>query len=172
MPAQSPNNPVAIGVSSCLLGENVRHDGGNKLNEYITTILATEFILVPCCPEVAIGLGTPRPPIQLTEQNNHLRALGRDDPSIDVTEQLQQLGKTFSEENKIICGYIFKSRSPSCGLNDTVIKTETGDKTGIGLFAASIQTHLPHLPVIDEIKLALPEERERFLDSVRAMARD
>ena len=170
MPTRTPETRITIGTSSCLLGENVRYDGGNRHNDYITSTLASEFNLIPCCPEVAIGLGIPRPPIQLLEQHGHVRAIGRDNPLIDVTDKLQELEITFSEENKNICGYIFKSRSPSCGLTDAAIQTENGEKSGPGLFASSVGAQLPFLPVIDEIKLALPAEREHFLDSVRTLA--
>ena len=171
MPTRTPETRITIGTSSCLLGENVRYDGGNRHNDYITSTLASEFNLIPCCPEVAIGLGIPRPPIQLLEQHGHVRAIGRDNPLIDVTDKLQELEITFSEENKNICGYIFKSRSPSCGLTDTVTQTENGEESGPGLFASSVMAQLSCLPVIDEIKLALSDERERFLDSVRTLAK-
>jgi len=171
MPLQTPETEIAIGVSSCLLGENVRYDGSNRLDNYITATLATEFKLISFCPEVAIGMGIPRPPIQLVSQQGSLHALGKDDMTIDVTDKLQQLGITFSEKNKNICGYIFKSRSPSCGLTDTAIQTEHGEEFGPGLFAASVRKQLPLLPVIDETRLALPEEQARFLDDVRALAR-
>ncbi len=157
-----------VAVSSCLLGEPVRYDGAHKRNACVVDLLATCFDTFPVCPEVAIGMGMPRPPIQLVKQGDSVHALGVDDRTIDVTRRLQQYGQQVSGQLLDISGYIFKSHSPSCGLNDSdlfdVERTLIGKTSG--LFSTMIRDLLPDLPVIDEIALQDSTVREVFVQQV------
>ena len=105
---------IKIAVSSCLLGEAVRYDGTDKYIEKITE-LAAEYTLVSLCPEMAVGMGVPRPPIHLVEVNNEIQVLAVDDSSKNMTKLLSEYGREVAVEYKDICGYIFKKNSPSCG---------------------------------------------------------
>jgi uncharacterized protein YbbK (DUF523 family)/uncharacterized protein YbgA (DUF1722 family) len=162
---------MSLGISSCLLGENVRYDGGNKYSPYIVENLLAHIELVPVCPEVAIGLGVPRPPIQLVDINDSILAVGIDNPELDVTTLLQDFGSKFYAQTGLLSGYIFKSRSPSCGVSDTKISTTDGEALGTGIFANQIIRAAPHLPVIDETQLASKDLRDNFLERAFSLSR-
>lgn len=156
-----------IGVSSCLLGENVRYDGGNKKDAYITQQLSTRFELVAFCPEVAIGMGIPRPPVQLVDCDGEIHALGIENPAMDVTMPLSEYANTISNELAGLGGYIFKRNSPSCGITDVkVLINNQYSLTGQGIFAGQIIQRFPELPVIDEQQLTDKILRETFINNV------
>lgn len=164
-----------VGISSCLLGEAVRYDGGDKYDLLINTQLAGLFELRPCCPEVAIGLGIPREPIHLVRTDLGVRVRGVHNPDIDVTCRLEACGNRIAGEFADICGYIFKARSPSCGTRDVATWTEQGRQAqsdGTGAFAAALIRARPGLPVTDEIRLQDPGQREEFIKSVFACYRN
>lgn len=165
-------SPLKIGVSACLLGEPVRYDGGHKRNQMLLHYLADRYELLPICPEVAAGLGVPRPPVQLVVRGGEVRALGVEDAQLDVTLPLMEYGQRLAAEELRLCGFVFKSRSPSCGLGTTPIHTEHDCiDHGSGLFARQIVQALPLLPVIDEEALGQAPLRQRFLQQVEAYAR-
>ena len=157
-----------VAISSCLLGERVRYDGRDQRDLLITTHLSKLFEWHPVCPEVSIGLGVPRPPIQLVSSRNKVEAVGVDDPSINVTEALDQCATDTASALHEVSGYIFKSKSPSCGLNDTKLFDAQGLQAGVttGLYAQSIQRLLPDLPVIDERQLLDAKRLEVFVRQV------
>jgi uncharacterized protein YbgA (DUF1722 family)/uncharacterized protein YbbK (DUF523 family) len=168
-----PIEKIRIGVSSCLLGERVRYDGGDKRDAYIADTLGAVFELVPVCPEVAIGMGVPRPPIRLVGDPQQPRALGIDDPDLDVTAPLTAFGRRMALELDDISAYIFKSRSPSCG--PARVKVYADGKAprarGVGLYAREIISRQPQLPVEEEGRLAEPQWRDNFLERVFAYRR-
>jgi hypothetical protein len=123
------------------------------------------------CPEIAIGMGVPRPPIQLVSKDQHIFAVGVDNPELDLTEDLTNFGKDKAYSTGSLCGYIFKSRSPSCGLSDTPIVTEEGMTDGPGIYTSQILAACPFLPVIDETSLTNPGLRDNFLERVFVMER-
>ena len=159
----------SIGISSCLLGENVRYDGGNTKNDYITEELSRQFEFIPYCPEVAVGMGIPRPPIQLVAFNGEIRAQGIDNPAMDITLALHKYAKKIAQEIDDLSGYIFKKNSPSCGIKDVkvLVGTDKYELRGQGLFAAEIMRQLPDLPVINEQQLTDETLRHQFMDNVR-----
>lgn len=160
--------PLKIGVSACLLGERVRYDGGHKRNQMLLDYLALRYALVPICPEVAAGLGVPRPPVQLVARGVEIRAVGVLDEQLDVTRPLIEYGRQVIA-GEGLCGFVFKSRSPSCGLGTTPIRNEDGSHhVGNGLFAQQIVQAWPALPVIDEESLQQPLLRQLFLRQVEA----
>lgn len=165
---QAHNHTIRIGVSSCLLGEPVRYDGNHQQHHYISEILSQEFELVGFCPEVAIGLGVPREPIRVTLVGGHQRVMGTLDDSLDVTDALKRYAMEVSERLNTVSGYIFKTRSPSCGLTNVEIYDIQGRCVGLGagVYAQTITGLLPDLPVIDEEALMDAGELEQFISRV------
>ena len=164
-----PHRKIPIGISSCLLGEQVRYDGGHRHNSLITTQLSRIFEFRPLCPEVAIGLGVPREPIQLVHTAQSIRVRGVHNPTLDVTGKLQAYGQQVASGHADICGYIFKARSPSCGPRGVATWTEQGQEdeaNETGAYAAALISAMPGLPVIDEESLQDPGQRENFIAQV------
>ena len=143
MPAQKPR----IAVSQCLLGDRVRYDGQHSKNTIITQQLTAHFEIIPVCPEVEAGLSIPRPPVQLTASIASPQMTGRDDNKINVTKIMQTYCNNKPAQLKNICGYVFKSRSPSCGLNSTpvFIGDDCVTETSRGVFARVICEHFPRV---------------------------
>jgi uncharacterized protein YbgA (DUF1722 family)/uncharacterized protein YbbK (DUF523 family) len=159
---------IRVATSSCLLGEAVRYDGGHKHNEYITRTLARYFEMIPFCPEVAIGLGVPRPPIRLMRKGGEVRVVGVDDPALDVTDKLVAYGHTVAGRLNDVSGYIFKRGSPSCGMERIRIYSNKGMPvdSGAGIYAQAIMRALPLLPAEEEGRLMDPVLRENFIERV------
>ncbi len=164
---------VALGISSCLLGEAVRHDGRDKRNPMIFDVFARDFELLACCPEVEIGLGIPRPPIRLVATSGGVRARGVDDPGRDVTDALIRHAGKIAQDLRHISGFIFKRGSPSCGIHDVPQVTGQDEPagTGSGIFAAALTARLPEIPVEDEARLEDAGLRENFIERVRVYHR-
>ncbi len=169
----NPGRKLIIGISSCLIGQPVRYDGSSKHSRYITDTLGRCFEFRPYCPEVAIGLSIPRPPIRLVKKNREVRAVGIKDPNQDVTDDLIQFADSVSNECSDVCGYIFKSKSPSCGMERVKLFKENGDLAGTesGIFANKIMQKNPALPVEEEGRLMNPSLRENFVERVFVYAR-
>ena len=158
---------IPIAISSCLLGQEVRYDGGHKHNAYITETLGEYFEYTPFCPEVAIGLGIPRPAIQLVRVDDAIRVRGNRDPQLDVTEQLQAYARSVVPQLQGFCGYIFKRASPSCGMERVkVYQNGNPVTTDRGAYAAVIMQSLPALPVEEEGRLMDPVLRENFIERI------
>ena len=167
------NNRIQIGISSCLLGEEVRHNGGHKRDRYITEVLATHFTFIPFCPEVAIGLGVPRPTIRLQGGSDSPRAVMPAAGLRDVTDELTAYGREVGHSHEYISGYIFKSKSPSCGMERVKLYTETGNPsgTGTGIYARSLGETLTLLPLEEEGRLRDTDLRDNFIERVFAYHR-
>ncbi|MEN8763260.1 MAG: DUF523 and DUF1722 domain-containing protein [Thiogranum sp.] len=159
---------IRVATSSCLLGEEVRYDGGHKYNGYLTRTLARHFELIPFCPEVAIGLGVPRPPVRLVKNGGQVRVLGVDDPALDVTDDLLEYGRFVAFRLNSVSGYIFKRGSPSCGMERVKIYSDKGVPvdSGAGIYAQAIMQELPLLPTEEEGRLMDPVLRENFIERV------
>lgn len=164
---------IRIGISSCLVGAEVRFDGGHKKDSYIVGTLSRFFEFVPVCPEVAIGLGTPRQPIRLTDSPAGVRVRGVRDPSLDVTDALADYGRTMAASMSDICGYILKRGSPSCGMERVKVYSEKGMplRTRAGIYAQTFMEAQPRLPVEEEGRLGDPGLRENFIQRVLILAR-
>jgi uncharacterized protein YbgA (DUF1722 family)/uncharacterized protein YbbK (DUF523 family) len=144
----------------------VRYDGLHKRDAFIADVLARHVEFVPLCPEVAIGLGVPRPPIQLTGDAAAPRARGVADETLDVTQALAAYGRDMAREHGAISGYVFKARSPSCGV-DRVPLRGSAQRQGVrGIYAAALMAALPCLPVAEEEDLSDIARRENFLQRV------
>lgn len=165
---------IKIGVSSCLLGEKVRFDGGHKNNRYITQTLSHFFEFVPVCPETECGLGIPRESMRLVGDVNHPRLI-TNKSRIDHTDQMQRwaAGKLDALEKEDLCGFIFKKDSPSSGLYRVKVYNDKGQpvKSGRGVFAAAFTARFPRIPVEDEGRLNDPMLRENFIERVFALKR-
>lgn len=170
--------PVVIGVSACLLGQQVRYDGRDKRHAWLCDGLAREFVLEPICPEVAIGMGVPRAPIRLVAYADRVRAQGVDDPELDVTLALDRYAAEVAQRlGNVLAGYVFKSGSPSCGVRAVPCfgpGSSGGEALGTaaGIFAAALRARLPGLPVLDEGELSTPADRLNFVARVRACVRE
>lgn len=165
------SNSIAVGVSSCLLGEQVRYDGGHKHDHYITDTLGRFFHFVPVCPEVGCGLPVPREAMRL-EGNPAAPRLVTSRTGIDHTERMREycLRTVKDLEDQDLCGFIFKKNSPSSGLFR--VKVYGGGmpvKTGRGLFAEAFVRHFPLLPVEEEGRLYDMNIRENFIERVFAL---
>ncbi|MFQ5644979.1 MAG: DUF523 domain-containing protein [Thiogranum sp.] len=168
--AQAGGERPVVAISSCLLGENVRYDGRHQRDSCIARYLSAYVDWKPVCPEVGAGLGVPRPPVRLVGASDRPAALGIENESLDVTDALHDYAQRVLQELQGVSGYIFKSRSPSCGLVDTPLFDVDGCEQGLtsGIYARAIMTALPNLPVADEQQLRDTARRELFLQQVRA----
>jgi uncharacterized protein YbgA (DUF1722 family)/uncharacterized protein YbbK (DUF523 family) len=166
---------IRIGVSSCLLGEKVRYDGQHKHDSFITGILANWFDFVPVCPEFELGLGVPREAMRLEGDPEHPR-LVTNKTGNDLTEaMLAWCRQRVTElEQDRLCGFIFKSKSPSSGMERVKVYPLGGGmpvNKGRGLFANAFMQNFPLLPVEEEGRLNDPGLRENFIDRVFTLKR-
>ncbi len=163
---------IKVGVSSCLMGEKVRFDSGHKKNAYINDILSDYFEFSGFCPEVDIGLGTPRETIRLVQIDDEVRCVGTKTPELDVTEKLKASADNQKHWHQDLCGYILKKSSPSCGMERVnLYKGKHPDKTGVGLYAKRLMENFPQLPVEEEGRLGDARLRENFIQRVYVFAR-
>jgi uncharacterized protein YbgA (DUF1722 family)/uncharacterized protein YbbK (DUF523 family) len=165
---------IKLGISTCLLGENVRYDGGHKLDRFLTDTLGQFVEYIPVCPEVECGLGVPRESMHL-EGNPDFPRLVTIRTKQDMTDRLVQWSrKRVSElEKEDLCGFIFKSDSPSSGMERIRVYNEKGIpvKKGVGIFARIFMDHFSLLPVEDEGRLHDPELRENFIERIFTLKR-
>lgn len=163
---------IRIGISSCLLGEPVRFDGNHKHDHYISGTLGAVFDFVPVCPEVGIGMGIPRPTIHLVGTPEAARLIGVKALDLDVTDTMIAYGRRMAGKLGDLSGYIFKSKSPSCGMERVKLYDPPGQqgggggKHGVGLYAREILRAHPLLPVEEEGRLGDPLLRDTFLECV------
>jgi uncharacterized protein YbgA (DUF1722 family)/uncharacterized protein YbbK (DUF523 family) len=165
---------IRIGISSCLLGEGVRFDGGHKKDSFLTGTFGRFVEWVPVCPEVECGLGTPRESMRLVSTDLGVRLLtGK--TRIDHTGQMACYSEGRVEElaSEGLCGYVLKKDSPSCGMERVKIYGTAGMavKSGRGIFAAKLLDRFPSLPVEEEGRLSDPRLRENFVERVFAYSR-
>lgn len=158
---------IPIGISSCLLGEEVRFDSGHKNNSYITGTLGNYFKFRSFCPEVSIGLGIPREPIRLIEENNEIQCVGTKTETLNVTKKLISCADKQKHWHVRIYGYILKKDSPSCGMERVkVYNRNQPQRSGQGLYAQQLMKNFPNLPVEEEGRLGDPVLRENFIKRV------
>jgi len=171
--ADSAVDDIPVGVSACLLGEQVRYDGGHKRDRYVADVLARHFRFVPVCPELDIGLGVPRETLRLVRSRDGIRLIAPAS-NTDHTATMREYAKRRSRQLRELGlrGYILKKNSPSCGM--TRVKTYTAAgmpaPSDRGVFADALLTLMPLLPVEEEGRLNDPKLRENFI--VRVFAYD
>lgn len=165
---------LRLGISSCLLGELVRYDGGHKRDRFLVDTLGPYVEWVPVCPEMEVGMGVPRESIRLERnagavrlvalksQQDHTDAMGK-----WARKRLTELAK------EDLCGYILKSRSPTCGMERVAVydESEVPSKEGVGAFARPLLERFPDLPVEEEGRLHDPKLRENFIERIFACQR-
>lgn len=164
---------IRLGISSCLLGQKVRFDGNHKQDSYLTKTLGKYFEWVSVCPEVAIGLGVPRPPIRLVGSPEAPRAIGVKNDSLDVTNKLAAYGRQQARVLNDLSGYVFKSKSPSCGIERVKVYQGIGIPAmkGQGIYAEAFLARQPWLPAEEEGRLNDLRLRENFIERVFAYRR-
>ncbi len=161
------DEPIEIAVSACLAGQAVRYDGSDKGQDFIRRDLTPYFRVTPLCPEVAIGMGVPRPPIQVVRNAGEFRARGIADPDVDVSDGLREYACQVAEELGSASGYIFKARSPSCGLGSTPwFENDQEAGRGDGLYAHELHRRLAGLPMVEESGIQDKAGQRRFLERV------
>ncbi len=162
--------PPRVGVSACLLGQNVRYDGGHKRDPFAAGPLGERVTLVPVCPEVELGMGVPREPVRLERSGRRVRMVGTA-TGIDHTDAMTRFAERRAAELEALdlSGYVFKKNSPSCGPDGVPI--HGSPRTGRGLFAAALLERMPQLPVVDESELGDRAGQKRFLEKVFAYQR-
>ena len=165
---------IRLGISACLLGENVRYDGGHKLDRFLTETLGQYVDYVPVCPEVECGLPVPRESMHL-EGDTDAPRLVTSRTKQDMTERMVQWAqrRVGELEKESLMGFIFKSDSPSSGMERVRVYSEKGMpvKKGVGVFARAFMDHFPLLPVEEEGRLHDPRLRESFIERIFAFKR-
>lgn len=169
------DRPIRIGISACLLGEQVRYDGGHKRDNFLVDTFGKYVEWVQVCPEVESGLPTPRETLRLVSREGRLRMVmpksGRDWTDEMTRYSAKRVAALAAED---LCGYVLKKDSPSCGMVRVKVYDEAGglpSKTGRGLFANALLSHSPWLPVEEEGRLSDPRLRENFIERVFAFRR-
>jgi len=169
----TPERKFPVGISSCLLGEAVRYDGGHKRDRFLADVLADYVEWVPVCPEVGAGLGVPREPCRLARAGDDVRMIGNE-TACDVTDAIRVYAAREMDrlEPLRLRGYVLKKNSPSCGMESVPVygENETPSLDGVGLYARALMDRFPLLPVEDEGRLNDPRIRENFI--VRLFAYD
>lgn len=157
--AEGETRRLRVGISACLLGERVRYDGGHKRHRFLTDVLGKHVEWVPVCPEVELGLGVPRPPIDFVETNGATR-LVMSGTGEDLTDRMRAYAAWRAKglASLELDGYVLKSKSPSCG-------------RGRGLFAQALAEAMPALPMEEESRLARASAREHFAERLLTAAR-
>ncbi|SUB82124.1 Uncharacterized conserved protein [Pragia fontium] len=166
------NGKIPIGVSACLLGEQVRFDGGHKRFDFLCDDLALYVDLQPICPEMAIGLPSPRPALRLIQQGNDISLVTSRDNTIDYTDKMQAFSVAKAPQLSQLSGFIVCAKSPSCGMERVSVYSPKGDsaqKLGVGLFTAQLMKTLPWLPVEENGRLNDPLLRENFIIRIFAL---
>ncbi len=161
-----PKKPC-VGISRCLLGQNVRYDGGHALAPWITRNLSPVFEWVPVCPESESGLTIPREPMRLEGDAHSPRVIGIKTRTDRLEQILDWTENTLLKlRRERVCGFILKSKSPSCAARE---KVPVFDSAGgavawsLGIFARAVEHAFPGLPVEDEIRLKSAPMREDFV---------
>jgi uncharacterized protein YbgA (DUF1722 family)/uncharacterized protein YbbK (DUF523 family) len=162
-----------VGISTCLLGENVRYDGGHKLDRYLRDVLGRFVDYVPVCPEVECGLGVPREAIHLEEAGGSIRLVGRKSGTDRTPQMNRWIRKRLGELAGLpLCGFVFRAKSPSSGLYRIAVHRETGvTRDGTGLFAGAFTKAFPLLPVEEDGRLNDAGIRENFVERIFVMHR-
>jgi uncharacterized protein YbgA (DUF1722 family)/uncharacterized protein YbbK (DUF523 family) len=165
---------ITLGISTCLLGENVRYDGGHKHDRFLTDTLGKYVTYRPVCPEVECGLGVPRESMRLVgdiESPRLVTIRTRQDHTDRMIRWARQRVAALEQEN--LCGFIFKSDSPSSGMERVKVYLDGGmpEKKGVGIFARIFMEHFPLIPVEEEGRLHDPLIRENFIERIFTLKR-
>ena len=171
----APDRPVRVGISSCLLGQQVRYDGGHKRDQFLTDVLGACVEWVPVCPEMESGFGTPREAMRLERVKDAIR-LVTVHTGQDLTDRMTHFAKKRVAQLSVegLCGYVLKKDSPSCGVYRVKLYGSRGGppaRSGRGLFADALMQAYPNLPIEEEGRLSDARLRENFIERVFAYSR-
>ena len=169
----SEDRSIRIGISSCLLGCNVRYDGGHKRDDFLVGTFAKWVRWLPVCPEVEVGMGTPRESVRLLRDGAELRMVAPKSGT-DWTAAMRDYAhrRVAALAAEDLCGYVLKKDSPSCGMERVKIYgVGMPTRSGRGLFAAALLERFPDLPVEEEGRLNDPQLRDNFVERVFAYRR-
>ena len=165
---------LKIGISSCLLGNKVRWNAGHKMNRFLVNTLGPFVEFVPVCPELECGMGVPRETVRLVGDPENPRLMTTK-TKIDKTDQMQSWAKKRLRdlEKEDLCGFIFKSDSPSSGMVRVKVYNPKGqpEKKGVGIFARMFMDHFPRIPVEDDGRLNSPVLRENYIEQIFTLKR-
>jgi len=160
---------IKLGISSCLLGEKVRWNGDHKLDRFLADTLGQYVEYVPVCPEVECGFSIPREPFRLVGDPDSPRLVTSTTKQDHTGRMKDWARKRVAElEKEGLCGFIFKSKSPSSGMERVKVYNERGmpSKVGVGIFARAFMEHFPLLPVEEDGRLHDPKLRENFIERI------
>ena len=170
-----PDDRPRLGISACLLGDQVRFDGGHKRDPFLTDILSPHVCWVRVCPEVEVGMGTPRETLRLERRDGRAIRMVTTRTGIDHTDAMSAWARRrLTElEREHLSGYVLKKDSPSCGMEKVKVFGASGmpQRTGRGVFAEALMRRFPNLPVEEEGRLSDPGRRENFIERVFAYQR-
>lgn len=160
---------IRLGISACLLGQNVRWNGGHALDRFLAYTLGSYVEYVPVCPEMECGFGVPRDTFRLTGDPERPRLMVAR-TGIDQTEKMEAWAhkRVLALEKENLCGFVFKSDSPSSGMERVKVYDDKGipRKIGVGIFARIFMEHFPLMPVEEEGRLHDPVLRENFIETI------
>ncbi|MDD9174100.1 DUF1722 domain-containing protein [Aliivibrio finisterrensis] len=160
---------INIGISSCVIGEKVRFDGGHKHNKFVEKVLSPYFNYIPICPEVGSGMSVPRPTIRLISNEERIALVDSKDSTLDYTDSMLNFAKQTANHLKTaeLCGYIVCANSPSCGMERVkVYSKNNATKNGVGLYTGVLMEQMPWLPVEEDGRLNDPILKENFITRV------
>jgi len=162
-------SPLRLGISRCLLGDEVRFDGGHKRDQFLTDVLGRYVEWVPVCPEVEAGLGTPREAMRLVGNPNRPRLMTITSKHDHTQAMESMVAVRLDSLRKLdLSGFVFKRGSPSCGVERVRVYTAQGmpSHSGVGIFAKAFSEQFPLIPVEEEGRLCDPSLRENFIERV------
>lgn len=165
-------NHIPVGISACLLGEQVRFDGGHKRLSFATDELAPYVRYEPVCPEMSIGLPVPRPALRLVKQQDEVHLCFSKEGGSEVTDAMRSWSAERVKSLHHLCGYILCAKSPSCGMERVRIyepESNNNRKAGTGLFTEMLQREMPWLPLEEDGRLHDPVLRENFVSRICAL---
>jgi uncharacterized protein YbbK (DUF523 family) len=158
-----------VGISACLLGDKVRYDGSHKRDAFLVEVVGPQVEWVRVCPEVEVGMGTPRETLHLVRENGRVR-MKTTETALDYTDAMEEWAERRVKQlaGEDLSGYVLKKNSPSCGLDGVAIDDSNGRRAddGRGLFADVLMRRFPDLPMEDEARLSQPEIRDAFVRRV------
>ncbi|MCP4291684.1 MAG: DUF523 domain-containing protein [bacterium] len=165
---------IPLGISACLLGENVRYDGNHRRNNYVVETLGSQFELIPVCPESELGMGVPRETVDLEGDPHNPRMIGTHSRKNWTTGMNQWADNRVQQLSRLnLCGFVLKKGSPSCGVRNVPIIQRDNNQVsdpllGQGLFVIAIQKAEPNFPIEDELRLEEEQHRKEFIKKVLA----
>ncbi|MEZ8140462.1 hypothetical protein A1OO_14185 [Enterovibrio norvegicus FF-33] len=168
---------IKLGVSACVIGDNVRFDSGHKRNQFICEQLSPFIEFVPVCPEVGIGLPVPRPTIRLLDRGDEIgiRLVETKNADVDHTEKMEAFSRKKADHlaTMDLCGYVVCAKSPTCGMERVKVYRENGyvsaEKIGVGLYTKQLMKRMPWLPIEEDGRLHDPVLRENFVFRIFAL---